>query len=103
MEFDCVTTDSGGCDCYVILRKLITSSSCEVNATSTCETWKMLIDSTEKLPPRARAKQIDIVISFTPAAEGQRGGVIEVLATIGSIVLMVLTFPISVFICFKGM
>lgn len=23
MEFDCVTTDSGGCDCYVELRKLI--------------------------------------------------------------------------------
>lgn len=33
--------------------------------------------------------------------EGKRGGLIEVLATVGSIVLMVLTFPISVFICFK--
>ncbi|KAL7045496.1 hypothetical protein ACKWTF_002244 [Chironomus riparius] len=33
--------------------------------------------------------------------EGQRGGFIEVLATVGSIVLMILTFPISVFICFK--
>lgn len=51
-------------------------------------------------------RQIDIIIPFNPTlntAEGQRGGVIEVLATIGSIVLMVLTFPISVFICFKGM
>lgn len=27
MEFDCVTTDSGGCDCYVELRKLIASVS----------------------------------------------------------------------------
>lgn len=33
--------------------------------------------------------------------EGQRGGFIEILATVGSIVLMILTFPISVFICFK--
>ncbi|XP_070496644.1 band 7 protein AGAP004871-like isoform X2 [Chironomus tepperi] len=33
--------------------------------------------------------------------EGQRGGFIEVLAIIGSIILMILTFPISVFICFK--
>ncbi|KAG5679490.1 hypothetical protein PVAND_009054 [Polypedilum vanderplanki] len=34
-------------------------------------------------------------------SEGQRGGFIEILATVGSIVLMILTFPISVFICFK--
>lgn len=38
----------------------------------------------------------------THAAEGKRGGTIEVLATVGSIILMVLTFPISIFICFKG-
>jgi hypothetical protein len=30
MEFDCVTTDSGGCDCYVVLRKLIASVSLAV-------------------------------------------------------------------------
>ena len=36
------------------------------------------------------------------SAEGDRGGVIEVLATVGSIILMILTFPISIFICFKG-
>ncbi|CAO1319818.1 unnamed protein product [Diamesa serratosioi] len=53
MEFDCVTTDSGGCDCYL------------------------------ELP------------------EGNRGGCIEILATVGSIILMILTFPISIFICFK--
>lgn len=35
-------------------------------------------------------------------AEGQRGGLIEILATVGSIIVMILTFPISVFICFKG-
>ncbi|CAO1319797.1 unnamed protein product [Diamesa serratosioi] len=34
-------------------------------------------------------------------SEGDRGGVIEVLATVGSIILMILTFPISIFICFK--
>lgn len=41
-------------------------------------------------------------MSINCIAEGKRGGVIEVLATVGSIVLMVLTFPISIFICFKG-
>ena len=40
MEFDCVTTDSGGCDCFVMLRKLITSASCAVYATNTCEHGK---------------------------------------------------------------
>lgn len=53
-------------------------------------------------------QEIDIKFSrvfyqFSCSAEGQRGGLIEVLAIVGSIVLMVLTFPISVFICFKGM
>jgi hypothetical protein len=27
MEFECVTSDSGGCECYVELRKLIASVS----------------------------------------------------------------------------
>jgi hypothetical protein len=48
-------------------------------------------------------QEIDLEFSHFCSAEGQRGGLIEVLATVGSIVLMVLTFPISVFICFKGM
>jgi hypothetical protein len=48
-------------------------------------------------------QEIDFsLFSLSCSAEGQRGGLIEVLATVGSIVLMVLTFPISVFICFKG-
>lgn len=35
-------------------------------------------------------------------AEGNRGGVIEILATAGSILIMIVTFPISIFFCFKG-
>lgn len=27
MKFNCVTTDSGGCDCFVEFRKLIASAS----------------------------------------------------------------------------
>lgn len=97
MEFDCVTTDSGGCDCSVVLRKLIASASVKCY--------------------RRRVRFMDFVIFnwtligstnwsrflSTIVAEGQRGGFIEVAATVGSIILMVLTFPISIFICFKGM
>ncbi|XP_070496643.1 band 7 protein AGAP004871-like isoform X1 [Chironomus tepperi] len=45
--------------------------------------------------------QISPSVPSVIIAEGQRGGFIEVLAIIGSIILMILTFPISVFICFK--
>ncbi|CRK86418.1 CLUMA_CG000062, isoform A [Clunio marinus] len=38
---------------------------------------------------------------YVQMPEGQRGGLIEILATVGSIILMIVTFPISVFICFK--
>ncbi|CAO1360275.1 unnamed protein product, partial [Diamesa tonsa] len=34
-------------------------------------------------------------------SEGDRGGIIEVLATVVSIILMILTFPIAIFFCFK--
>lgn len=42
-----------------------------------------------------------VMLFFSTVTAAHRSDAIELIATVGSVVLLILTFPLSVFYCFK--